>query len=899
MAENSENDPMVAAPGGPRRLSTLQQIEHGHSIDMSTGRILKRHTASGRIVDDFGPVPSKEGGDPQTVQWIVYATFNPNARQIITSFKTTWVVPPSPKTNNGQLLFLFNALQNTTGWIYQPVLQWGSSSDHSGDGGGNFWTIASWFVSPFKSGKAFFTPLFPVNTGDTLTAIMTMTGNRTVGGSTVFDWDCVFEGFPGTCFPIRGVPLFNNAVETLEAYDSTRNLPPDSCSDYPFVLKTSMVNIEVRDEAGVISVPWQAVQRITKCGQNCAIVSSNDVDINYYSPSAPAVPKQHDRLTSGQGILVNQSLTSLQGSFTLTLQADGNLVLFGPEKQIIWDSNTAGHFEIWSANFVGGQIILRDVLNGVIWASQFKTTAGDTLVVSSNGNLVITGNDILLWESNANVPIIPVQPAGNELLGGQGLVPGGDLPSSKGEFLFTLQNDGNLVLYGPQKQPMWDSNTAGDLAIWSLILQNDGNLVIYDVYNNPRWASNTAGHVGSHLTVQDDGNVVIYNVNNTAIWATNTVVPQLPSLPAPNSSELVAGQGLFPGTSVKSSNGRFTFTLQTDGNVVLYGPQNQPLWASNTNGHDNPWSLFMQNDGNLVAYDTHNGVIWASGTEGHNNSTLQVQDDGNAVIYNVNDTAIWATDTVVPSEPGNLTKSDRIFVNQGLTAGSSITSSNGNFVLNLQLDGNIVLTGPSPCFQVLWASNTAGHYNVWSLVMQSDGNFVAYDAHNKPYFATNTVGKGGNFVVVQDSGNVVMFNSQGTDVIWSTGPGLPPTPSQPSSTISLGEGEGIIGGQTLTSQSGQYTLTLQTDGNIVLYGPGQFNPTTPPPVVWASNSNGHLVYPWFLVMQGDGNFVAYDSDGNSYWASNTEGSGGTTMTVLNSGHIQISNSSGNEIWQRP
>lgn len=269
------------------------------------------------------------------------------------------------------------------------------------------------------------------------------------------------------------------------------------------------------------------------------------------------------------------------------------------------------------------------------------------------------------------------------------------------------------------------------------------------------------------------------------------------------------------------------------------------------------------------------------------------------VIYNVNNTAIWATNTVVPSEPVNPSQSDRILVNQGITAGASLKSANGNFVLTLQLDGNLVLYGPSPCFQALWASNTVGHFNVWDLVMQSEGNLVVYDAHSKPYFATNTVGKGGSFMVVQDDGNVVMYNSQGTQAIWSTGTWLPPTPAQPKSPNGLNEDEGIIAGQILTSPGGQYTLTLQTDANIVLYGPGKFNPNSPPPAVWASNTNGHLTYPWFLVLQGDGNLVVYDSEGKSYWASNTAGSGGTTMAVLDSGHFQISNISGHGIWQRP
>src|ERR1700761_4578746 len=361
MAEHSKDDPFVSAPGGARRRSTIRQIEHGHCLDMSSGRILKRHTASGRIIDDFGPTPSGDESTPQVVQWIVYATWNPTARQQITSFKTTWEVPPNPQTENNQTIYLFNGLQNSN-WIYQPVLQWGVSNDNLGDGGGNYWTVASWLVASGTSGVAFFSPLTRVNPGDILTGIMTMVGERNVGGSTVFDWDCVFEGIPGTCFPIRGMQPFNNAVETLEAYNSTSNQPPNNCSDYPFVLKTSMVDIEIKDGDNILSIPWQPVQRITKCGQLCVIVDNDSptqqVDINYFSPPAPAVPEGQERIGDEEGLLVTQSLTSRDGRFKLTLQADGNLVLYGPQQQLLWASNTAGHTGIWSATLQAGDLVL-------------------------------------------------------------------------------------------------------------------------------------------------------------------------------------------------------------------------------------------------------------------------------------------------------------------------------------------------------------------------------------------------------------------------------------------------------------------------------------------------------------------------------------------------------------
>jgi hypothetical protein len=52
--------------------------------------------------------------------------------------------------------------------------------------------------------------------------------------------------------------------------------------------------------------------------------------------------------------------------------------------------------------------------------------------------------------------------------------------------------------------------------------------------------------------------------------------------------------------------------MQEDGNLVIYGFSNNPIWASGTQG--NPGSfLTVQNDRNVVIYKP-NAPIWSSGT---------------------------------------------------------------------------------------------------------------------------------------------------------------------------------------------------------------------------------------------------------------------------------------------
>jgi hypothetical protein len=68
-----------------------------------------------------------------------------------------------------------------------------------------------------------------------------------------------------------------------------------------------------------------------------------------------------------------------------------------------------------------------------------------------------------------------------------------------------------------------------------------------------------------------------------------------------------------------NGNGNYT-SFQTDGNLVAYNSQSQPLWASNTSFGDcgaGFCELAIQNDGNVVIYDTIDSlhpVVWATNT---------------------------------------------------------------------------------------------------------------------------------------------------------------------------------------------------------------------------------------------------------------------------------------------
>lgn len=97
---------------------------------------------------------------------------------------------------------------------------------------------------------------------------------------------------------------------------------------------------------------------------------------------------------------------------------------------------------------------------------------------------------------------------------------------------------------------------------------------------------------------------------------------------------------------VRSSDGRYRFVMQGDGNLVLYGPSGQATWATSwqtSKWRDQKYVVF-QSDGNLVTYTDVGRPVWHTGTHGTKADRFAVQSDGNLVIYR-GQTAVWASGT--------------------------------------------------------------------------------------------------------------------------------------------------------------------------------------------------------------------------------------------------------------
>jgi hypothetical protein len=206
------------------------------------------------------------------------------------------------------------------------------------------------------------------------------------------------------------------------------------------------------------------------------------------------------------------------------------------------------------------------------------------------------------------------------------------------------------------------------------------------------------------------------------------------------------GESLSQGAQLWSDNNQYYLTLQTDGNLVMYGPGGA-VWATKTGGSGATLAI-MQTDGNFVLYNAANKAVWFTQTY-RPNSTLAVQNDGNVRIYWQR--SIWATNTQDPNsiQPGS---QNRVLVpGQLIQAGQGFTA--GAYFLILQADGNLVLYKNGGSF--VWATNTQSK-GVSHALMQDDGNFVIY-AGTTPVWATRTGGNGGSIFAFQNDGNLVVY----------------------------------------------------------------------------------------------------------------------------------------------
>ena len=188
---------------------------------------------------------------------------------------------------------------------------------------------------------------------------------------------------------------------------------------------------------------------------------------------------------------------------------------------------------------------------------------------------------------------------------------------------------------------------------------------------------------------------------------------------------------------------------------------------------------------------------------------------------------------------------DHLQPGQSLAKGQALYSQEyAGVELILQTDGNLVAYVAASS-RVLWASNSRGSGAV--LRLQTDGNVVIYNAANHAVWNTGTYGsRAATWFGPEPDGNVSARNASAA-AVWQ------------SSTAVVSPSSFIVG--HLTASSGLYSAVMQSDGNFVVYS---FRSHTH--AIWASGTTGHPGA--LLVKQSDGNLVIYQGT-RALWATRT------------------------------
>jgi hypothetical protein len=178
---------------------------------------------------------------------------------------------------------------------------------------------------------------------------------------------------------------------------------------------------------------------------------------------------------------------------------------------------------------------------------------------------------------------------------------------------------------------------------------------------------------------------------------------------------------------------------------------------------------------------------------------------------------------------------NRLNPGESLSPNGQLTAPTKPLRLVLQDDGNLVLyVWNDP----LWDSKTTGQPAA-KAVMQQDGNFVIYDNQGKALWSSNTWGKNGSYLELDDSGSATIYHPVGASKlpVWST-----------NTPFSFGWPKHIDSGpvQVAHNEFVQVTVSLSNTGRI----DGETH-------IWTQNA--------LYGFTGGTTIIFYDNADNSQW----------------------------------
>jgi len=269
------------------------------------------------------------------------------------------------------------------------------------------------------------------------------------------------------------------------------------------------------------SLAAAAASSTPTAGSSTTISSTTTLPGTEPAPAIAAALTTKPSLSTGEKINIGQGVVSPNGSYLLYLESTGDLALYKNGARslanLVWRSATPGLGITQLRMQANGNLVMLDALGVKKWGTGTNPSAGDSLIVSNSGHILVeSGGNLPLWDTGALTHISPTT-----MQSLQSLSPGQGLVSGDGRFHAWFTPKGNLALLGPAGE-IWNAGVAGKGGV-ALVLKGNGNLVIARADGSSLWWSGTRGLLAQHLVMQSDGNLVLYAPSG-AVWSNGSLI---------------------------------------------------------------------------------------------------------------------------------------------------------------------------------------------------------------------------------------------------------------------------------------------------------------------------------------------------------------------------------------
>lgn len=217
---------------------------------------------------------------------------------------------------------------------------------------------------------------------------------------------------------------------------------------------------------------------------------------------------------------------------------------------------------------------------------------------------------------------------------------------------------------------------------------------------------------------------------------------------------------------------------------------------------------------------------------------------------------------------------NELFVGEKIFEEGYLESANENYRLTLNKDGNLVLQS-WPKEKNIWASHTSGAGGEY-LVLEDDGNLVMYTKKDKTVWESDTSGSGADKLMLHNTGELALYF--GSEKVWSTEDVVD---ENDATNNKLYIDQKLDRNDYLESANRNYRLTLDKNGDLVLSN------LLEDEELWSSDTGGNDSE--YLVFEDDGNLVLYTKSEEVVWQSNTKDTGADKLMLHNNGNLVLYN----------